>query len=282
MKVRKIAILTLLVISLSAPAAFAGVIDFEDGWDGGAISSNIRGLTFTHTSGFDWIYGDWRTNDYNGSYPNYDVTFQYPIESQYYSDGNIFAWLGIEQGTGVISFTETYATYFSIGFSSANVFYLEAYDVYGNLLDSDIGFDNLGTGIMNYLRVDAPGMAYVMLHDTGNYWLVDNLDTDAITQCSMDIHCDDGVACNGTEACNQHVCEPGEPLECDDDGLFCNGDELCSEDESGCASTGDPCVDQEGDCDEERDECLTEEELADEELWPTGKVSGGTSSECCG
>ena len=41
-------------------------------------------MRFTTTDGYDWVYGDWRTDDYNGKYP----------DGAYTSNGNFFAWLG--------------------------------------------------------------------------------------------------------------------------------------------------------------------------------------------
>lgn len=235
---RSISILTAILV-FCVGQAFAGFINFEDGVDGQAIASTIPGLEFTHTGGYDWVYGDWRTGDYNGPYP-YGPD---PFKSQYYSDGNFFAWLGIYQGSGIITFTQSYATYFQIGYSTPSIFYLKAYDDQGSLLDQDIGYDNLDTGRMDYLRVEAPGMAYVLLHDSGNYWLVDNLETDAIQQCTVDAHCDDGVYCNGEEYCEQWMCYDGDPVACEDDALYCNGDEECSEQEQGCIHTGLICED---------------------------------------
>jgi photosystem II stability/assembly factor-like uncharacterized protein len=90
------------VFLLPPAAAHAdGFIDFENGTDGAPIRSTIAGLQFTTTEGYDWIYGDWRTGDYNGPYP----------DGACYSNGNFFA--------------------------------------------------------------------YVLLHNSGNYWLIDDLSTDA-------------------------------------------------------------------------------------------------------
>ena len=239
-------------IFLLAPSAFAGFIDFEDGTDGAVIASTIDGLEFTTTMGYDWIYGDWREG-YNGPYPN----------GSYYSDGNFFAWLGPNQGSGVITFTLSFATYLEIGYSSSSYVYLEAYDVNDVLLDSDMGDGNTGTGVLDYLRVDSPDMAYVIVHDTGNYWLIDNLSTDAVYECTEDAHCDDGVFCNGAEACVQYQCQEGTPLDCSDDGAFCNGNEYCSELDQACAHTGWPCAEDSlwcngwETCDEEIDACVS-------------------------
>lgn len=277
-----------------AGIAWAGFIDFENGVDGQVIASSITGLEFTNTAGYNWLYADWRTGDYNGPYPNGPD----PLASQYWSAGNFFAWLGTEQGAGVITFTQSYATYFKIGYSSFSNFYIDAYDTNGTLLDSASGGPNLDTGRLDYLRVDAPGMAYVICHDTGNFWLVDNLETDAIQQCTLDIHCDDGIFCNGEESCIQYQCKEGIPVSCSDDGLFCNGSESCSNEQESCVHSGDPCL--EGVCNEKTDTCDLDENDdddddddnndpdpsedddtgdpdGDEELWPEGKVSGGCS-----
>ena len=259
-----IALMWICFVSVS----FAGVIDFENGTDGMPIASTIPGLEFTTTDGYDWIYGDWRTNNYNGPYP----------WGSYYSYGNFFAWLGTQQGQGVVTFSAAYATYFQIQYSSESNFYLEAYDESGNLLDSDFGYSNLDTGIMDTVRVEAPGMKYVMMHDTGNYWLVDNLDTDAITECLKDSDCDDQTFCNGIETCNNYLCVDGEAPDCSDDGLYCNGTESCDETKDECVSSGDPCSDDgvfcNGDesCDEETDGCISsgdpcaDDETCNEEL----------------
>ncbi len=258
--------------------------------------------------GFDWIYGDWRTGGYNGPFPF----------GSYYSDGNFFAWLGENQGFGVITFTQSYATYFKVDYSSYSFFYVDAYDDLGNLLDSDMGYANLDTGRMDTLQVNAPGMAYVICHDTGNYWLIDNLETDAITECTLDSHCDDGVFCNGVETCELYQCLDGEPVECEDDGLWCNGDEICDvdadecisemtaplrcpddnlycnglescdEDKDACVSSGDPCVDDEKycngaeTCDETTDSCVSSgDPCSDDGLYCNGDESCDEATEAC-
>ncbi len=210
------------LLLLISSASWAGFIDFEDGVDGDVISSTIEGMEFTTTEGYDWVYGDWSTGEYNGPYLAGGI---------YYSEGNFFAWLGVEQGTGIITFTDAYATFVEIGYSSYSDFYLEAYDLAGNLLDSTSGQANTDTGQLDLLRVDAPGMAYVMMHDTGNYWLVDNLFTDAIMQCKCDDHCQDNNFCTGEKVCDLEIerCQiQGDPC---GEGFTCNEEtDSCEED----------------------------------------------------
>jgi hypothetical protein len=154
------------------PVQAGGYIDFEEGIDRQKIESSIPGLHFTTTDNQDWIYGDWRTLNYNGPYPN----------GAYYSNGNFFAWLGENQGKGRIDFTEEDATYLQVNVSSAYGLTGEAYDKYGQRIAISSVPANLNTGRMERLRLDAPAgktIAYVELHDTGNYWLIDDLSTDA-------------------------------------------------------------------------------------------------------
>ncbi len=153
-------------------AQASGFIDFENGVDAVAISSSIPGLQFTTTQGYDWIYGDWRSGHYNGPYPSGD----------YYSNGNFFAWLGPNQGAGRIDFTEGCATYLQVWVSSQSGLFAEAYKSDGTMVASAYVSGNLDTGQLERLRVEvAPNQCinYVILHDTGNYWLIDDLSTDA-------------------------------------------------------------------------------------------------------
>lgn len=95
----------ILLLLLSLPA-FSTTLSFEDGSDGANIATAEPGVQFTTTAGYDWIYGDWRTGNYNGPYPS--------------------------------------GSYSSFG--------------------------NLDTGTMGTLSVEAPNIAYVFVHDSGNYW----------------------------------------------------------------------------------------------------------------
>ena len=142
-------------------------MNFEDGVDRQPIRSKIPGLQFTTTDGYDWIYGDWRTGGYNGPYPN----------GMYFSNGNFFAWLGENQGTGRIDFTGATARSLSVWTSTYSGLTMDAYDINGTwLADSGWATNNLNTRQMTKLTVSAPNMAYVLIHDTGNYWLIDDLE----------------------------------------------------------------------------------------------------------
>ena len=141
-------------------------MDFEDGIDRQPIQSKIPGMVFTTTDGYDWIYGDWRIG-YNGPYP----------DGAYYSNGNLFAWLGENQGTGRIDFTGATASYLSILTSTSSGLTMDAYGSDNNwLANSGWADSNINTGEMTRLTISAPNMAYVLVHDSGNYWLIDDLE----------------------------------------------------------------------------------------------------------
>jgi hypothetical protein len=143
-----------------------GFMDFEDGVDEMPIRSTIPGMMFTTTMGYDWVYGDIRTGKYN----------VYPYgHGGYECHGNFFAWLGPYQGLGRIDFTGATARTVSMLTSTHYGTYLEAYDSNGNLLASDYAGPNTFTRTMTEIKVTAPNIAYVIVHDTGNYWLIDDL-----------------------------------------------------------------------------------------------------------
>jgi hypothetical protein len=143
-----------------------GFMDFEDGRDAVPISSTIPGMYFTTTMGYNWIYGDIRTGNYN----------VYPYGSRAYEcHGNIFAWLGPNQGAGRIDFTGSTARKISMLTSNSYGLYLDAYNSDGVLVDSDYAPGNTNTRTMAELTVEAPSISYVIVHDTGNYWLIDDL-----------------------------------------------------------------------------------------------------------
>ena len=147
------------------------MMTFEDGNDASIISSSISGMQFTTTMGYDWVYGDKRTGSYN----------VHPYGSRAYAcRGNVFAWLGPYMGQGRIDFPFGSASYFSVLTSTYSGLTIDAYDSDNNLIaTSGWATNNLRTYKFTRLTVEAPGIAYVLIHDTGNYWLIDDLVTNA-------------------------------------------------------------------------------------------------------
>jgi hypothetical protein len=149
-------------------------LDFEAGIDGIQIESSIPSVKFTTTSGLNWQYGDIRTDNYN----------VYPHGTQAYETlGNFFAWLGTTGDVGRIDFPGGGASYCSVLVSTRSGLTVDAYDSADTkIATSGWADDNTGTRTFTRLTVDAPAgqtIAYVLIHDTGNFWLIDDLCTDA-------------------------------------------------------------------------------------------------------
>lgn len=152
----------------------SGYIGFEDLADGTNLSSGaIGGVQFTTTAGFSWLVGDFAAGGYNGKYPN----------GGYTSHGTHWAWLGVNQGAGRIDFVNGPASTFSL-LASVNLspVSLDAYDSNGTLLETagPSGI-NFGTGSMAELKITraSADIAYVIVHDSGNFFEVDDICTDA-------------------------------------------------------------------------------------------------------
>lgn len=149
-------------------------IDFEAGIEGIQIESTIPNLKFTTTSGLNWTYGDIRTGLYN----------IYPYGTQAYETrGNFFAWLGVTGDEGRIDFPGGGATYVSALVSTSSGLTIDAYNDKDVLIaTSGSAGSNTNTRTFTRLTVDAPAgddISYVIIHDTGNFWLIDELCTNA-------------------------------------------------------------------------------------------------------
>jgi len=150
----------------SSLTSFFAMMDFEDGVDSNPIQSSIPGMEFITTQGYDWIYGDKTTGNYN-IYPYNNAT--------YWCNGNFFAWLGPNQGQGKINFTGATATSICMGTSNYEGLHLDAYDENNNIIDSDYVPGNLNTNTLSQLTVSGSGIDHIIVHDAGNYWLIDDL-----------------------------------------------------------------------------------------------------------
>ena len=148
-----------------------GLENFESGTDGSPIESTIPGVKFTITDGQDWLTGDWGIG-YNGKYP----------DGSYTSGDRKWAWLGASQNSGIIDFTAGKASHVSIYTSTLLGLILEAYADDGTFLESSgWATNNIETGKMTMLGISRPtaDIGYVVVHDTGDFWLIDWLCTDA-------------------------------------------------------------------------------------------------------
>jgi len=182
----KFGILAVCVLGMAIPAG-AITITFEEGLgnDAGQINVQYTGVTFTGaTTGESWLFADATSDNYNAS--------SWPSGQEwgggfYWMNDYVGAWTAESGGDGKIMFDAADATYVQLNYCSAGPFHLEAYDAGDNLLDTAMGSANRrylegNESGPSTLRVDAPSgqsIAYVMVHDTGNYWVVDNVATDA-------------------------------------------------------------------------------------------------------
>jgi hypothetical protein len=165
------------VTDIADPDAYScsqpGYIDFEGLPDGTNLSSGtISGVQFTTTGGYTWLVGDFATENYNGKYP----------AGAYMSHGTHWAWLGVNQGAGRIDFPKGPAAYFSVLVSNDTPVYLDAYDTYDSLLaTAGPAPVSTNTGHMTELKITRAiaDMAYVVVHDTGNYFEIDDVCTNA-------------------------------------------------------------------------------------------------------
>ncbi len=150
-----------------------GFVDFESFADGTDLTTGtIAGLRFINTGGLPWIVGDFGTSNYNGKFPT----------GAYTSAGTHWAWLGITQGQGRIDFPAGHAAYFSLLTSNSTPVSVDAYNGNNELLTTaGPAASNLSTGRMAELKITRANadMAYVVIHDTANYFVVDDLCTDA-------------------------------------------------------------------------------------------------------
>ncbi len=169
--------LTLLLVS----GASAGwQCNFESGLGQNAvpIAARIPGLSFSTLLGDDVYFADINSAWYSVTSDNGKVY----EEGNYFVSGDVAAYLMDTADSARISFPYGTASYFTVGYSSEFPFVLEAYDTSGSQLASATGPANTrnagGTGLL-YLTVSRPDISYVLLHDQGGYWMIDNISTDA-------------------------------------------------------------------------------------------------------
>ena len=168
-------------VAISSVSA-ATFLDFEIGLGQNdvPIGDSIPGFTFSTTTGgqlyFVDINSEWYsvTSDNGKSYG----------AGEYFVSGNVAAYAKNFGECAKIAFVYGPASWIEIGYSSQFEFFLEGYDTSGTLIATDSGPANTksqgGTGL-EYVSVNVgdPLIAYVVLHDEGGYWMIDNISTDA-------------------------------------------------------------------------------------------------------
>jgi MYXO-CTERM domain-containing protein len=186
-----------IVIGMVAAAGLAGVANadiimtFDEGiflsTDVVPVGTYYTGVTFGSSStGSPLVSRNRLLGSYNiSSWPSGDQSGS----GQYWVYGVVGVTSALDNSgnDGRITFDNGDATYVELGYSCSSNFFLEAYDANDNLLDIDVGGANLRYSNSNpngpgTLRVDAPAgqfIKYVIVHDTGNFWVIDNIRTDA-------------------------------------------------------------------------------------------------------
>lgn len=175
-------------VFVNVPIATGAItMTFEEfvGFDGAPLSTFYNGVTFqAGGTGQSWIASDATTGAYNASsWPSGQAW----NGGEYWIHDYAAAWTGAVGNDGRISFDNEDATFVQLAYSAGYALFLEAYDSVGSMIDVDSGPGNLryfngnpsGPGT---LRVDAPAgqyISYVLVHDSGDFWIVDNVETDA-------------------------------------------------------------------------------------------------------
>jgi hypothetical protein len=152
------------------------LLNFENGTDGATVNSGVMGITFHDYNGFSPLYSDIRTGAYNAH--SDDMNYG---SGGYHMNGYVAVWAGPNaDARGVkVTFDNLDGTYFKTGYSSYSTFYLDAYFTDGTSAEA-VGGSNYGSP-MQYLTVTAPTGKFlesVVMHDTGNYWIIDNVSGD--------------------------------------------------------------------------------------------------------
>jgi hypothetical protein len=206
------------VSAARAGDVFKITLEGFQGLDQSPLNPFFAGIEFDSTKGGpDWTARDGSTGFYNvSSWPSGQILGG---QGEYWIDDLVFATGGLEfADDGIIRFDNADATYVELRYCSANEFFLEAYDVDGELIDSDSGPANLRFANENplgpgTLRVDwdlKRPIASVKVHDAGNQWLVDNIATDA-TRILFD--------CNRNGIPEAGECDGKKGEDCNDNGI---------------------------------------------------------------
>lgn len=165
---------------LVASSAFAGIsYNFESALSrNGESIGSTSGLVFSSVSGSGVRYANIDSGWYSMTSDNGKVS----NGGDYFVSGNVGGYLLDLDDQARVDFAYGQASWFTAGYSSEFQFVLEAYDATGELLTSSTGAANTqpqgGNGLA-YLTVSHPGISYIVLHDHGGHWMIDNITTDA-------------------------------------------------------------------------------------------------------
>ena len=165
-----------VLLLASAPANAQFFLNFENGVEGNQVV-DIAGVSFQDFNGFPSLYGDSRTGNYNTT--SDDLGYG---TGNFHHNGNFFVWAGPQataQGM-IVDFTENDGTWFTTGYSASSTFYVDVYHTDGTFVTFSGGANlNQPMGFIAATADAGKFIDYVVLHDTGNQWLVDDMSGDA-------------------------------------------------------------------------------------------------------
>lgn len=180
-----VVILALATLASAPPAGARGAtITFEDGADREALA--VTGARFSTNSGGNWVYGDVRTRRYNAPYPDSCADRPMPVAAptcEFAVEGSLFAWTGVLGAEGRITFTERQATYVELGFATGADLTIVARNGADEPVATAAVRPNVGTGRLSVVRLEAPAgeaIASLVIGGVANFWLLDNLASDAL------------------------------------------------------------------------------------------------------
>jgi hypothetical protein len=150
------------------------------------ISINqAKALTTVDFEGVPTTYYRWYENEnLNGYYTGLKFEPDATILDKVIGDGYDYFDYPPHSGNAVlvsdsmpyirVDFVDSTANYVEMWYTTTttSTFYLEAYDSSDNLLASSTGQYNKGTN--SFISVSADNIAYVKLHDSGNYFTIDD------------------------------------------------------------------------------------------------------------
>lgn len=167
-------LLSVLIVSVNAY-----FIDFEDGEDGYQLT-DIPGVEFKDMHGYEPMYGDSRTGEYN----TYSDDLEYGFYNcDYHHKGNIFVWSGFNgDATGlIIDFGYDNSTWFQTGYSCLHDFYIDAYMTDGSIIiEQGKPVINDSMEVLFVLAPEGKYIDYVEVHgEKGDFWIIDDISGDA-------------------------------------------------------------------------------------------------------
>jgi len=144
------------------------LVDFEEGVNSyDPVVCPVPGITFVTMGGNPWVYGCMDLNVRNATHGS----------GTYVINGNAGAWCGTSGNGGKVVFDDPVG-HVSCLASMSTTLIMEAYDSSDNLLvNSDWAASNIGEYNFTRLSVDRTecDISYVIIHDAGNFWVIDDL-----------------------------------------------------------------------------------------------------------